>query len=214
MASLLVYVYALGLPLIGAIIAWTAILIARSSIVSSSSGSAEPSRMRARIIAYLEHSSTPLVFGAVLTFLISRKTGSTPDFILESAAMAVGIPAFLAGIGISITYYRGIRKLAKNPAAFGRVLTIAVLPVSTAILGMVVSFLMLGEASMTAESSQLTASLMSVGGIGAVLSAYLATSFDEEWCLTGFSRAIIRGTLGECVTLVFFSLAMLSFGAP
>lgn len=157
--------------------------------------------------------STLIVFGLVVSFLMLGE--AVPDGVAQPAALAYGVPGLLAGLGMAIIYRRGIRAAVASKEEFGRVLPLAVMPETSAIFGLVVSFFLIGGGSdrtgvmlFGAGAVWLVSALSMIGGIGGPLGAWLAASAWDFATKETWPRALARSARGGYVTLACFALAM------
>jgi len=151
-----------------------------------------------------------------------KATDARTSSLVEAAAMAYGIPSLLSGIGTGIVFSRGISKAIQDDKLFSRVLVYVMHPLTAAVFGFVISFLILGHilpfslvpepphSGITVESAWRAAIFSSIGGIAAPFSAILSTSYRDAWQPRGMGRALIRSTIGESVCIVFLLLALFS----
>lgn len=95
-----------------------------------------------------------VVFGIVLLFLLFGE--EIPETVAQPAALAYGVPAFLSGTGIAIIYTRIFTPAVFTKEGYGRVMPLAVMPLTSAIFGLVISFLLIGGASNPAKSAAWT----------------------------------------------------------
>ena len=157
--------------------------------------------------------TTLIVFGLVGSFL--DLGGAVPDAAAYPAALAYGIPGFLAGLGMAIIYRRGTRVAVASKPEFARVLTLAVMPETSAVFGLVVFFFLIGRGSngtgvilFGTESEWLVSALATVGGIGGPLGARLAASTWDFATRETFPRALVKSAQGGYITVACFALAL------
>ena len=157
--------------------------------------------------------STLILFGLVVSFLVLGE--AVPDTVAQPAALAYGIPGLLSGLGMSIIYRRGIRAAVSSKQEFGRVLPLAVMPETSAIFGLVVSFLLIGGGPLRTgvmlfgtEAVWLASALAMVGGIGGLLGAWLAASGWDFVTTETWPKVLATSARGGYVTAVCFALAM------
>lgn len=202
MVSLLTYILALGLPSLGAISAWIAIIMSIKSIKSRDGVPSTPDLPASKLMPFFMHSSTLIIFGFVIVTLLYSPKVQLSDSVEEFIAMTYGITGVFAGLGFTIVYYRGIGRIVKAPELFGRVLIVGILPETSALLGLIVAFYMRSQQTLTIDSSANAAMLMSICGVCGLLSAYLATSFNDNWCSEGLGRALSQGAIGVLISLI------------
>src|SRR2546425_11286738 len=122
--------------------------------------------------------STLIAFGLVGSLLVLGE--AVPEAVAYPAALAYGVPGFLAGLGMAIIYRRGIRVAVASKPDFARVLTLAVMPETSAVFGMAVFFFLIGGGSngsgsrlFGSEEGGLNSALAMGAGIGGPLGARL-----------------------------------------
>jgi F0F1-type ATP synthase membrane subunit c/vacuolar-type H+-ATPase subunit K len=162
-----------------------------------------------------------IIYGFVLLFLALQPAArSIPLELMEVAAISYAIPGLLTGLGMALIYRRGAAAVAVRKELFGRILTAGVLPHTAALFGLITSFLILGGLLIWADSIPAVgfatqysivsraAFYISLGALGAPLSAFLFTfkwdfATEEAW-----GRALALATLGEVVSIVGLVFAM------
>lgn len=213
----LVLIILLGLPAVGALLAWFAALrswhVARSRISSD----LEARGARGRLMIFVVLPATQILFGLVIFFLVLGE--NIPDATSVPAALASGGPGLFAGLGMSLIFRRGIGLAVMSKRGFARVLTLAVIPSMSAMFGVVVSFFLIGGGSMTVgaasfglEVTWTAAALAVVGAIGGLLSAWLASSSWDFRTMELWPKALIRSGWGELITGATFGVAMAVLG--
>jgi len=218
MVSTLVHLFLLGLPALGATIAMVSAFVSYRSAKSEATARTQPNQTPNPMLVFAMFPTALVLFGLALEFIYSGDLGGRlPSSILESGSMAYGIPSLLAGIGVGIVCLRGVGRVVRDQSLLGRVLVYAIHPLTVAVFGLVMSFMILSRASDWTGGAQLfiepawRASLyVSIGGISAPLSAVLSTSYEQAWRPEGFGRAIVRSTAGETVCIIFLLLAFLA----
>ncbi len=218
MVSTLVHLFLLGLPALGAAIAVAAAFVSFRGAKSDAPTQTQPNHTPNPMLVFATLPIALVLLGLALEFIYIGSSGEgLPSSILESGSMAYGIPSLLAGIGVGIVCLRGVGRVVRDQRLLGRVLSYAVHPLTAALFGLVMSFMILSRASNWVGGAQLfiepawRASLyMSIGGISAPLSAVLSTSYEQAWRPEGFGRAIVLSTAGETVCIIFLLLAFLA----
>jgi V/A-type H+-transporting ATPase subunit K len=95
--------------------------------------------------------STQAIYGFVIAFLtigkidISTSLALKNGFVLFFAGIPVGIVGLVSGIIQGKVAAAGIHMIAKRPEGLGRAITLALMVEMFAILGFIISFLMLGQ---------------------------------------------------------------------
>jgi F0F1-type ATP synthase membrane subunit c/vacuolar-type H+-ATPase subunit K len=214
--SALAFTIALGLPAAGSLTAWVAAVrgwrTARGQIPQGS----DFREVRGRIILLVVLSSTLIVFGLVVSLLLLGEMVSEGAAL--PAALAYGVPGLLAGLGMSIMYWRGTSTAVASKQAFARVLTLALLPENPAVLGLVVSILLIRSVSNAgvtphgAYSAWLASALAMIGSIGGLLGAAFAVSSWDFTTQATWPKALVRSARGGYATVVCFALAMAVLG--
>jgi F0F1-type ATP synthase membrane subunit c/vacuolar-type H+-ATPase subunit K len=161
--------------------------------------------------------TTLIVFGVVGSFLLLGE--AVPDAVAYPAALAYGVPGFFAGLGMAIIYRRGIRVAVAAKPDFARVLTLAVMPETSALFGLILFFFLIGRGSkgtgfvpFGTEWAWLVSALATVGGIGGPLGARLAASAWDFATRETFPRALVKSAQGGYVTVACFALALVLLG--
>ncbi len=211
--SLLVFTILMGLPTVGALAAWfAAVRSLRTAPARVDPGSSlREARGRTSLLFVLP--TTLIVFGLVGSFLELGR--AVPDAVAHPAALAYGVPGFLAGLGMAIVYRRGTSVAVAAKPDFARVLLLAVMPETSALFGLVVFFLLIGRGSnwtgfvpFGTEAVWLVSALAMVGGIGGPLGARLAASAWDFATRETWPRALTRSARGGYVTVVSFALVL------
>ena len=154
-----------------------------------------------------------LVFGLVLLLLLFGE--EVPETMAQPAALAYGVPAFLSGTGIAIIYTRIFTPTVFTKEGYGRVMPLAVMPLTSAIFGLVISFLLIGGASNPAKSTAwttdtvwLASALSMIGGIGGPVSAWFAVSTWDFKTMETWPRALAKSARGGYLTVVCLTVAL------
>lgn len=215
--SLLVFVILMGFPTVGALTAWVAALRSLRTARGQIPPGSDARGARGRLATLLVLPSTLILFGLVVPSLVLGET--IPDSVAEPAALAYGVPSLLAGLGMAIIYWRGIPAAVASNQGFGRVLPLAVTPGTSAVLGLVVSFFLIGVGTnflsvpaVRAETAWLASLLAMVAGLGGPLGAWLAASAWDFKTKETWPRALAQSRRGDYVTALGFALAMVVLG--
>jgi len=215
-----VFLFSFGLPAIGATAAWLATWASWKEVkaeLGPNTRYKDESTPRARLMVFLVLPGTLLLFGYSAYVLISGRLGEIPDSILEWCALAFGIPGMLTGFGEAIVYRRGVAASFRHPSERGRVITLSVLPETAALFGFATSFLLLGLAgsfagppAVLADAARNSVLFVSLGAIGAPVTAVLPmTAYDYQTQST-FLRGVRRSVGGTSMMAVGFLLAYLA----
>jgi len=159
-----------------------------------------------------------LIFGMLLVlFCSSPRFENVSNSIPEYGAIAFGVPAFLSCMGIGILYRKYIGKFVRNPLLFGKLLSLGTKPLTGAIFGLLIAFFIFGLPSPNGSGlgydidvSLRAAIFMSIGGLGGLITAFLQTTVKDIGVLKGYKKALIRGTVGDAISIIFFILAYFS----
>ena len=215
--SLVVFIILMGFPTVGALLAWFAALRSLRTAPTRLSLGSSLREARRRMSLFVVLPTTLIVFGLVGSFL--DLGGAVPDAVAYPAASAYGVPGFLTGLGMAIIYRRGIRVAVAAKPDFARVLTLAVMPETSAVFGLVVFSFLIGEGSngtdlllFGTELAWLVSALAMVGGIGGPLGAWLAASAWDFATRETFPRALVKSAQGGYVTVACFALALVLLG--
>src|SRR5437870_3099352 len=207
----------MGLPTVGALVAWFAALRSLRTAPTRVSLGLGPREARRRMGLLVILPTTLIVFGLVGSFLALG--GAVPDAAAYPAALAYGVPGFLAGLGMAIIYRPGTRVAVATKPEFARVLLLAVMPETSALFGLVVFFFLIGRGSngtgvilFGTQSAWLVSALAMVGGIGGPLGARLAASAWDFATRETWPRALVKSAQGGYVTVACFALALVLFG--
>lgn len=161
-----------------------------------------------------------LVFGISLSFLyLGGDLDGAPDSLTQSAALSYGVPALLAGIAMAMFYRRAAASAVETKMGFGRFLPLAVIPMTSAIFGLVTAFFIVSAATTpsawtaTVTNASLLAAVFScLSGLGALLGAWLvlrrwSIESNAEW-----PKALAASGRSGLWMTAFFAFAMASLG--
>ena len=227
MISALTPGFLLGMPLVGAVIAIAAALYSYESANESGSAPAHSNLSPGRLIVFLILPVFLVMLSLPLWMLVQGKARyDIESSIVEAAAMAYGVPSLLAGIGMAIVMAKGIGKAIQDGKLFARVLVYVVRPLTPALFGLVIFFMILGlipsvppgfipsPISGTEDVPAWNAAFyISIGGIAAPLTAILSAFPNRAWEPRGMGRAVVLGAIGESVCIVFLVLAFFAVNA-
>lgn len=209
----LAYITLLGFPSVGVLAAYAAALHSWQRTLIRFPPSPDVRGSRGKITALMALPIPLVVFGLVLLFLLFGE--EIPETLAQPAALAYGVPAFLSGLGVAIIYTRGFTPAVFTKEGFGRVMLLAILSLTSAIFGLVISFLLIGGASNPAKSTAwttdtvwLTSALSMIGGMGSPISAWFAVSAWDFKTKETWPRAGVRSARGGYLTAVCFTVAM------
>lgn len=213
----LAYVVLLVFPSVGVLAAYAAALRSWRRVRTRTSPSPDVRGLRGKMIALMALPTPLLLFGLVLLFLLFGE--EVPETITQAAVLAYGVPAFLSGIGVAIIYTRGFTPTLFTKDGYGRVIPLAVMPLTSAVFGLVISFLFIGSASNLAKSTPwpadtvwLASALSMIGGIGGPVGAWFAVSAWDFKTKETWPKAVAWSGRGGYVTVVCFTLAMAVLG--
>jgi F0F1-type ATP synthase membrane subunit c/vacuolar-type H+-ATPase subunit K len=203
----------MGFPSVGALAAWVAALRSWRTARSQIPPGSHIREARGRLIPLMLIPSTLIVFGLVVSLLLLGET--IPDSLAQPAALAYGVPGLLAGLGFAIIYRRGISAAVASRQMFGRVLPLAVMPETSAVFGLVVSFFLIGGGVNLASgmpfglsAAWLASALAMLGGLGAPMGAWFAVRAWDFKTLESWPKARSRATRGDYVSVLCLALAM------
>src|SRR5207245_2606330 len=146
--------------------------------------------------------------------LLTLDRGADTGIALQPAAVAYGVPASFAGLGIALVYSRCIEIAVGTRQGFGRVLPVATAPMPACVFGagtaliLVGSNLSRGPATSIGIETEWWASLAaSFGGAGSCAVLWLTRAKWDFMTTVGWARAV--GLLGGGVVffMTFFALA-------
>jgi len=214
--SLLVFIILIGFPTVGALAAWTAALRSSERPPAEIPPIPDVRKPRTRMFPVLLLPGTLILLGLAGALVVLGET--TPDAVALPAALAYGVPGLLTGVGMAIIYRQGLPPANAPRQAFGRFLTLALIPETSAVFGLVISMLVLGGGrSVGATAGETTRAWLAstftmVGGFGAPLGAWLATSALDLTTATAFTTTLTRSTWGSTLSWVCIVLAMAALG--
>lgn len=215
--SLLVFIILIGFPAVGALPAWVVAFRSWRTAHGQFLPGSDVRETRGRLVPLLLLPATLVVFGLVVSTLLLGET--IPDSVAEPAALAYGIPSLLTGMGMAIIYRRGIPAAVASREMFGRVMPLALVPETAAMFGLVVSFLLIGGGSNPAgvspfgvDATWLASALVMVGGVGAPVGAWLASSTWNFQTKETWPKALTRSSRGCYITVGAFAIAMALLG--
>ena len=221
--SELLAVYALGLPVLGASIAWIASLHGWGSVNEELPKlPTQPSKEgtpKSRFIVIVTLPATLVLFGYGLWFIFARSENVAID-LLETAAARYGIAGLFTGIGEAVVLWRGAGKAALAMDQFSRILVLLVMVEVVALLGYMVA-LFGGQAAKAVSDPglirsrlQLGGSMMALGSIGAPLTAGLSVSIYDFGTVQAWKKGILAGLAGLGFALFLSMVAVSTLANP
>ena len=157
--------------------------------------------------------STLIVYGLVVSLVVLGE--SVPNTVAVPSAFSYGVPGLLAGLGMAIIYRHGVRAAVASREEFGRVVVLAVMPQFSAVLGLMVSFLLIGGGSngtgfilFGTGAIWLVSALAMLGGLGGPAGAWLAASAWDFATTTTWPKALVGSARGGLLAIACFALAM------
>lgn len=212
-----VSVLLIGLPTFGALTAWGVGLRAWRAARSRAPRGPQGRDVRGRTIPLMVLPTTLILFALVILFLLLGE--AIPDAEALPAVLSCGVPGLLSGMALAIVNRRGIAAAAASNRGFGHVMLLAVQPVTPSVFGLLVSFFLIGVGSNAGgilpfpAGTAWTASAFSmIGGVGGLVSAWLAASFWDFETEETWPKALARSGLGEFVTVACLAFAMAILG--
>ncbi len=208
-----ILVLPIGLPALGALAVWVVAIRAWRAARPEIPPGPEGREARGRVIPLILLPTPLILFGWVIAFLVSGET--LPGTLALPAALDCGVPGFLSGLGMALICRRGIETAAASREGFGRVMPLAVMPETSAVFGLVVSFLLIGGGSnptgvppFGAYAAWLASAFVMFGAFGGPLGAWLAVSswdfkIEERWPL-----ALARSGVGGYPTAACLAIAL------
>ena len=216
MATTLTMVYALGLPILGMIVAVTATLLAWSA---AREGPRFEPRTKGMRNVFLVLPATLVLFGYATYFLAAAADDVNPA-ILEASALAYGAPALAVGIGEALVFWRGVPALFKDLTSFGRTTVVATLPEVGALFGYAISFLILGvghgqigDPAPAIAASTRAALWVTGSGVATTVGGFLAMSPPEIHTKRAWKRGLLLGVPTLPIGAILFGLAFIEIGS-
>jgi hypothetical protein len=162
--------------------------------------------------------STLVVFGLVVSLLLVGE--SVLDAAAMPVALAYAVPGLLSGFGMAIIYKQGfLPAVTVSKRVFGRFLSLALMPLTGAVFGVVASLWLIDGGSHPVgllpfgpETTWLAAGLSMVGGLGGPVGAWLAASEWDFRTAETRPKALSKSTGGSMLTAVCFALVMAVLG--
>lgn len=211
--SVLVVAILIAFPTVGALAAWVVAAHGWRQSRGQTPSGLKSREAQGRVIPFVMLPATSIVLGLAISFLLLGET--LPDAVALPAALAYGIPGFLSGLGMALVYKRGMFAATASNEGFGRVMPLAVMPETTAVFGLVVSFVLIGGGSNTAsvppfgaETAWLASALVIFGSFGGPLGAWLAVSSWDFKTKETWPLALARSGHGGYVTVAGFAIAL------
>ncbi len=202
--------YFLAAPAVAYAVAITWFRAAMRSVALREVGFLRRPEVVTRFFVYTAQLAVPIVIG-VLLLVLALPFASDPGSVsaVRSVAVMFAITSALTIVsGAWIVAHRAA--VAFGEDSFGRVMTLQVMPTTTAVFSLLVAFMVFGKLPGPFDAGPATTA-MTAGALAAPLMAALANR-EETLDVAGFGRAVIAAAVGEVPLIVALVVALQSIG--
>jgi len=147
--------------------------------------------------------------------LLTLDRGADTGIALQPAAVAYGVPASFAGLGIALVYSRCIEIAVGTRQGFSRVLPVATVPMPACVFGAGTALILVGlnlgrgpATSIGIETEWWASLAASFGGAGSFAVVWLTRAKWDFQTTLGWARTMGLIGWGGLFFMTFFALAM------
>jgi hypothetical protein len=211
---LLDFVFLLGLPSTTLVVAWIAAAKNLPRPRISATDSVWKGAAGGRLLTLILLPCVLPILGLSVSF-VTLDREADGGVALQAAAVAYGVPASFAGLGIALVYSRCIEIAVGTKQGFSRVLPVAAAPMSACVFGALTALILVGwnlsggpATGIGIETGWWASFAASVGGAGSFSVVSLTRAKWDFRTTLGWARTIRLFGWGGLFSVTFFALAM------